>query len=91
MFLKHVNKCHVNVLVKSKLWKSPEAFEFFWKIFAQMPPSLGRKAVQMPQLGKLPDYCFNFSVASIMLLRLCMLTWFIRQHLFNCYTYKYCS
>ena len=67
---------------------SPPRHLNFWKIFAQMPPSLGRKAVQMPQLGKLPDY---FSVASIMLLRLCMLTWFIRQHLFNCYTYKYCS
>ena len=41
----------------------------FWKIFVQIPPSPGRKAVQMPP----PDYCFNFSVASIMLdLKLCM-------------------
>ena len=51
---------------------TPRAFEFlenFWKI----PPSLGRKAVQMPPpLGILPDYCFNFSVVSIMLLVLCM-------------------
>ena len=70
---------------------SPPRHLNFWKIFPQMPPSLGRKAVQMPPLGKLPDYCFNFSVASIMLLRLCMLTCFIRQHLFKCYTYKYCS
>ena len=45
----------------------------FWKMFAQIPPSLGRKAVQMPPpLGKLPDYCFDFSVAFIMLLKLCM-------------------
>ena len=45
----------------------------FWKIFVQIPPSPGRKAVQMPTpQGKLPDYCFNFSVASIMLLKLCM-------------------
>ena len=41
----------------------------FWKIH----PSPGRKAVQMPPpSGELPDYCFNFSVASIMLLKLCM-------------------
>ena len=51
----------------------------FWKICVQIPPSRGRKAVQMPHHrsipgdqmpplpGKLPDYCFNFSVASIML------------------------
>ena len=62
---------------------SPPRHLNFLKIFVQMPPSLGRKAVQMPPLGKLPDYCFNFSVASIMLLNLCMLTWFIRQHLVN--------
>ena len=43
----------------------------FWKIFVQIPPP-GRKAVQMPPTtGKLPDYCFNFPVASIMLLKLC--------------------
>ena len=49
---------------------TPRAFEFlenYWKI----PPSPGRKAVQMPPLpGKLPDYCFNFSEASIMLLNM---------------------
>ena len=34
----------------------------FWKIFVQIPPSPGRKAVQMPPpSGKLPNYCFNFS------------------------------
>ena len=45
----------------------------FWKTFVQIPPSLGRKAVQMPPpLGILPDYRFNFSVVSIMLLKLCM-------------------
>ena len=45
----------------------------FWRIFVQIPPSPGRKAVQMPPPpGELPDYCFNFSVASIMLLKLCM-------------------
>ena len=46
---------------------NPRAFEFLEKF------SPGRKAVQMPpHLGKLPDYCFNFSVVSIVLLRLCM-------------------
>ena len=45
----------------------------FWKIFVQIPPSPGQKAVQMPPpQGELPDYCFNFSVAFIMLLKLCM-------------------
>ena len=45
----------------------------FWKSFVQIPPSPGQKAVQMPPpSGELPDYCFNFSVASIMLLKLCM-------------------
>ena len=62
-----------NVPVKSKLQHppppraTPRAFEFFenfWKI----PPSPGRKAVQMPSSpGELPDYCYNFSVACIML------------------------
>ena len=40
-----------------------------------------------PPPGKLPDFCFNFSVATIMLLKLCMLTWFIRQHIFIYYRY----
>ena len=54
-----------NAPVKSKLQHPPWPFEF-WTFFVQMPPSLGRKAVQMPPPpGKLPDYCFNFSVASI--------------------------
>ena len=65
------------VPVKSKLQHPPPGQSpghlIFWKIFVQIPPSPGRKAVQMPPLpGKLPDYCFNFSVASIMLLKLCM-------------------
>ena len=59
------------------------------QIFVQMPPSLGQKAVQMPPpLGKFPDYCFNFSVASVMLPRLCKLKRFIRQHMFIYYRYK---
>lgn len=61
-----------NVPVKLKLQLSPP------------PPSPGQKPVQMPyhrpssgdQMppppGKLPDYCFKFSVASIMPLKLCM-------------------
>ena len=66
------------VPVKSKLKHPPRATPGhlnFWKVIVQIPPSLGQKAVQMPPPpGKLPDYCFNFSVASIMLLiRLCML------------------
>ena len=78
--------------IKSKLQHppraNPRAFEFL-ENFVQIPPSPGRKAVQMPQSpGKLPDYCFNFSVASIMLLKLYMLAWFIRQHMFTYYRYK---
>ena len=34
-----------------------------------------------PNLGKLPDYCFNFSVASVLLLKLCMKTWFKKTKL----------
>ena len=61
----------------------------FWKIFVQIPPSLGRKAVQMPPpLGILPDYCFNFSVVSIMRLKLSMKTWFIGEHIFIYYKYR---
>ena len=56
---------------------TPRAFEFLEKILF-ISPSPDRKAVQMPHhssisgdqmptpLGKLPDDCFNFSVASIM-------------------------
>ena len=58
------------VPVKSKLQHPPHGQPpghlNFWKIFVQIIPSPGRKAVQMPpSLGKLPDYCFDFSVASI--------------------------
>ena len=53
-----------------------QAFEFLENVCSNTP-SLGRKAVQMPHQmplpqGKLPDYCFYFSVISIMLLKLCM-------------------
>ena len=45
--------------------------------------------VQMPPPpGELRDYCFNFSVASIMFLKLFMQTWFIRQHILTYYKYK---
>ena len=64
------------VPVKLKLQHPPRATPghlTFWKIFVQIPPSPSRKAVQTPPPPeKLPDYCFNFSVASIMLLKLCM-------------------
>ena len=60
------------VPVKSKLQHppgQPPGHFNFWKIFVQILPSPGRKAVQMPPPpGKLPAYCFNFSVPSIMLL-----------------------
>ena len=53
----------------------------FLKSFVQISPSPGRKAVEMtPPSAKLPDYCYNFSEASIMLLKLGMYTWFIGQH-----------
>ena len=54
-----------NVPVKSKLQHPPRQLPGhlnFWKIFVQIPPSLGQKTVHMPPpLGKLPDYCLNFS------------------------------
>ena len=44
----------------------------FWKSFLLKSPSPGQKALQMPPPpGKLPDYCFNFSAAAIMLLKPC--------------------
>ena len=43
----------------------PRAFEFL----ENPEPS----CLNAPPRGKLPDYCFNFWVASIMLLKLCML------------------
>ena len=52
---------------------NPPGIWIFGKFFVQIPPSPGRKAVQMPPpSGKLPDYCLNFSEASMMLLKLCM-------------------
>ena len=66
----------------------PRAFEFLENFFSH-PPWLGRKAVQMPPPpGRLPDYCFDFSVASRMLPRLCMLTWFITQRIFIYHRYR---
>ena len=65
-----------NVPVKSKLQDTlgqPPGNLNFWKVFVQILPSPDRKAVQMPPPSrKLPDYCPNFSEASIMLLKLCM-------------------
>ena len=53
----------------------------FWKIFVQIPPSQGQKAVQMPHYRSIPGDQMppsprNFSVASIMLRKLRMQTWF---------------
>ena len=64
------------VPVKSKLQHpspgNPRAFEFL-ENYCSNSPSPGQKTVQMPPpSGKLPDYCFNFSEASNMLLKLCM-------------------
>ena len=74
-----------NVPVKSKLQHPPPGQPpppghlKFWKIFVQIPPSLGRKAVQIPPpRGKLPDYCFNFSAASIHLIHKWPPTWYAR-------------
>ena len=49
----------------------------FWKSFVQIPPSRGRKAVQMPHHRSIPGDQMppppgNFSVAFIMLRKLCM-------------------
>ena len=49
----------------------------FWKIFVQIPPSRDRKAVQMPHHRSIPSDQMppppgNFSVAFIMLWKLCM-------------------
>ena len=77
-----------NVPVKLKLEHPPPSRAAPWAFevlenFCLNPPSPGRKAVQMhPSPRKFPDYFFNFSLASIVLLRLCMLTWFIRLHIF---------
>ena len=74
------------VPVKSKLQHprpgQPPGHLNFWNIFVQIPPLAGPKSCSnAPPLGKLPDYCFNFSVASTMLLRLCMLAWFISSQI----------
>ena len=64
------------VPVKSKLKHTPPGQTpghlNFWKIFVQIPPSRGRKAVQMPHYRSISDDQMlpptgNFSVASIML------------------------
>ena len=68
------------VPVKSKLKHppgQPPGHLNFWKIFVQIPPSRGRKAVQIPhytsiQGDQMPPPSGNFSVASIMLRKLCM-------------------
>ena len=49
----------------------------FWKSFVQIPPSRGRKAIQMPHHmaipgDQMPPPPGNFSVAFIMLRKLCM-------------------
>ena len=64
------------VPVKSKLQHpplaTPRAFEFL-ENFCSNPLLTGPKSCSnAPLPGKLPDYCFNFSVAFMMLLKLCM-------------------
>ena len=66
------------VPVKSKLQHPPPPGHLnFWKIFVQIPPSRGRKTVQMPHHRSIPSDQMppppgNFSVAFIMLRKLCM-------------------
>ena len=72
------------VPVKSKLKhppgqppRQPPGHLIFWKIFVQIPPSGGRKTVQMPHYrfipgDQMPPPPGNFSVASIMLRKVCM-------------------
>ena len=78
-----VGYCAGNVPVKSKLQHpppgKPPGHLNFWKIFVQIPPSRGRKAVQMPHHrsipipgDQMPPPPGNFSVAFIMLRKLCM-------------------
>ena len=78
-----------NVPVKSKLQypprSTPRAFEFFEKFCSNSPLTGPKSCSNPPTPGKISDYFFNFSVASIMLLRLYMLTWFIILD----YTYLY--
>ena len=79
------------VPVKSKLPQSPpggwfpRAFEFL-ENFCSNSTLPGPKAVQMsPPSGKLPDYCFNFSQASIMLLKLCMCKHGLLDNILTCH------
>ena len=65
------------VLVKSKLQHphsraTPRAFEFLENVCSNSPLSGPKSCSNAPPPGKLQDYCFNFSVAFIMLLKLCM-------------------
>ena len=70
------------VPVKSKLQHPPSPGQppgicIFCKIFVQIPPSRGRKGVQMPHHRTIPGDQMppppgNFSVAFIMLRKLCM-------------------
>ena len=55
----------------------PPGYLNFWKIFVQIPPSRGRKVVQMPHHRSIPGDQMppppgDFSVAFIMLRKLCM-------------------
>ena len=67
---------HANVPVKSKLQHPPRATPGhlnFWKNFCSNSPLTRPKSCSnTPPLRKLPDYCFNFSVASILLLNVNM-------------------
>ena len=59
--------------IPSRATPPPPGIWIIGKFLFKFPPSPGRKAVQMPPpSGKLLDYCFNLSEASIMLLKLCM-------------------
>ena len=51
---------------------NPPAFEFLENFCSDCPPTGPKSCSNAPTPEKLPDYCFNFSVASIMLLRLCL-------------------
>ena len=78
--------CSMFVMYQSNLsFNIPPGHLNFWKIFVQIPPSWARKAVQMPHHrsipgDQMPPPLGNFSVAFIMLRKLCMSTWFNRQH-----------
>ena len=58
MFLKHVKKCHVNVPVKSKLWKSPWAFEFL-ENFCSNASLTGPKSCSDAPTGKITRLLFQ--------------------------------